>query len=195
MGAGAARGTTSTREATVEGRGWCSELGECAPPAARVMVWPERRAGHGRTTHRVEGEGAHVDAVLAHTPALREPRLWVAPSRGPVHEAAAAAVVRRPLDEHLATSHAVPQLVQRPEGAVARRRRVDAAAEREDALDKKSQSFPFDASDEDAPVVVELSEGTYARVDDTETESDAVPMADMTSESGATTSRMGWMVQ
>ena len=72
---------------------------------------------------------------------------------------------------------------------------VDVAAEREDALDKKSQSFPFDASDEDAPVVVELSEGTYARVDDTETESDAVPMADMTSESGATTSRMGWMVQ
>ena len=73
---------------------------------------------------------------------------------------------------------------------------VDVAAEREDAWKKtKNKNFPFDDADEDAPVVVELSEGTYARVDDTETESDAVPMADMTSESGATTSRMGWMVQ
>ena len=72
---------------------------------------------------------------------------------------------------------------------------VDVAAEREAARDEKTSArFPFDASDEDAPVVVELSEGTYARMDDAGEDADVMPMTVTAWESGAT-SRMGWMVQ
>ena len=74
---------------------------------------------------------------------------------------------------------------------------VDVAAERADAkkaaAEKKNKSaFPFDPTDEDAPAVAELSEGTYARMDDAGEDADA-PATDATSERGA--SRMGWMVQ
>ena len=76
---------------------------------------------------------------------------------------------------------------------------VDVAAERADAkkaaAEKKNKSaafFPFDPADEDAPAVAELSEGTYARMDDAGEDADA-PATDATSERGA--SRMGWMVQ
>ena len=75
---------------------------------------------------------------------------------------------------------------------------VDVAAERADAKRKRAaenknkSAFPFDPADEDAPAVAELSEGTYARMDDAGEDTDA-PATDATSERGA--SRMGWMVQ
>ena len=73
---------------------------------------------------------------------------------------------------------------------------VDVAAEREDASRKKtndSKNFPFDDADEDAPVVVELSEGTYARMDISSVSEEAeVHVTETASEPGA---RMGWMVQ
>ena len=71
---------------------------------------------------------------------------------------------------------------------------VDVAAEREDAWKKtKNKNFPFDDADEDAPVVVELSEGTYARMDISSVSEEADVF--VTAESGEPGARMGWMVQ
>ena len=77
---------------------------------------------------------------------------------------------------------------------------VDVAAERADAKraaeekkNKNKSAFPFDPADEYAPAVAELSEGTYARMDDAGDDADA-PATDATSERGAA-ARMGWMVQ
>ena len=71
---------------------------------------------------------------------------------------------------------------------------MDVAAERADAVKKQNESgaFPFDPADEDAPAVAELSEGTYARMDDAGEDADA-PATDAGDEQGAR--RMGWMVQ
>ena len=73
---------------------------------------------------------------------------------------------------------------------------VDVAAEREDAWKKtKNKNFPFDDADEDAPVVVELSEGTYARMDISSVSEEADVFVTETAESGEPGARMGWMVQ
>jgi hypothetical protein len=59
----------------------------------------------------------------------------------------------------------------------------------------KNKNFPFDDADEDAPVVVELSEGTYARMDISSVSEEADVFVTETAESGEPGARMGWMVQ
>ena len=73
---------------------------------------------------------------------------------------------------------------------------VDVAAEYEGKRERtegheKTENFPFGKHDEDAPVVVELPEGTFMRMEGGEDVGEDVSMDNQSSE----TTRMGWMVQ
>ena len=62
-------------------------------------------------------------------------------------------------------------------------------------MDAKDSSFPFPEDDDEAPVVVELPEGTFMRMNDVTLEDGEEIWEGDTQSPDTNQARMGWMVQ